>query len=333
MHILVTANFSEDLIDKIRSVSRELEVEQIVLPNNRWPDDQVTEAEIYYANWGIPRLDQAPNLKWVQTHVAGVDYLLEHPVWKSDVLLTSASGVHAVSIAQYVMAQMLAWSNRVPRWIKFQESGQWAKDRWKQFLPTELRGKTLGIIGYGSVGREVARLAKSFNMTILATKRDARRLEDTGYMIPGTGDRNGDLADRIYPPEATRSMVAECDFAVITAPLTSKTRHFVDEEMLRAMKSSAYLINVGRGAVVKEDDLVRALKKGWIAGAGLDVYEQEPLPENSPLWKLENVILSPHVSGFTPEYDARAVDLFTENLRRYLSGEPLLNLVNRERGY
>lgn len=128
-------------------------------------------------------------------------------------------------------------------------------------------------------------------------------------------------------------MVAECDYVVIALPLTETTRHLFDEEIFRAMKSNAFLVNVGRGPIVKEKDLVKALKKGWIAGAGLDVFEAEPLAESSPLWDLENVIISPHVAGFTPSYDERVTDLFVENLRRYLAQEPLLNVVNREEGY
>ena len=128
-------------------------------------------------------------------------------------------------------------------------------------------------------------------------------------------------------------MVTECDYVVITVPLTTKTHHLVNEVMLREMKPSCVLINVGRGAIVNEDDLVKALKKGWIAGAGLDVFETEPLPAESPLWSMDNVILSPHVGGFTPHYDERVTDLFAENLRRYLAGDHLLNQVNRQVEY
>lgn len=158
-------------------------------------------------------------------------------------------------------------------------------------------------------------------------------LRDDGYTIPGTGDPQGELPDRVYPSEATRSMLKECDYVVITLPLTSQTHHLINRDMLKEMKPNAYLINIGRGSIIHEADLIHALKKGWIAGAGLDVFEEEPLPADSPLWQMENVILTPHISGFTPHYDERAVDLFGENLRRYLSGKPLLNLVNREREY
>lgn len=331
-HVLVTASFPERLLDKIRSVSPDVELEQLKVAD-KWPDERTTPAEVIYAMGVLPRPEQAPNLRWVQTHWAGVDHLRDHPVWDSDILLTNASGIHAPNIGQYTMAQILAWANRVPRWLKYQRQAEWPSGRWEKFLPDELRGKTLGIAGYGSIGREVARLAKCFGMRILATKRDARQVEDADYTLTNTGDPAGTLASRIYPGEATRSMVSECDYVVITLPLTEKTRHLFDEEMFKAMKPDAFLVNVGRGEIVKESDLIRALRKGWIAGAGLDVFEQEPLPPDSPLWKMENVIISPHVSGFTGAYDERATDLFAENLRRYLTGQPLLNVVNREAGY
>lgn len=331
--VLVTAQFPEPLMEKLTSVSQEIAVSQYKLPDRKWPADKRTSAEIVYAMSDVPRLDQAPNLRWVQAHSAGVDWLLEHPIWDSDVVVTSASGIHAPNIAQYVMAQMLAWANRVPKWLRLQSQSRWPDDRWDALLPVELRSKTLGIAGYGSIGREIARVATAFGMRVLATKRDARHLEDTGYRITDTGDPTGELPARIYPGEATRSMVSECDYVVITLPLTDATHHLFGEEMLRAMRPHAYLINVGRGSIIDERALVRALKKEWIAGAGLDVFESEPLPSDSPLWELENVIISPHVSGFTPHYDDRATDLFAENLRRYLNGRSLLNVVNREHGY
>lgn len=333
VEVLVTAPFPEHLMDKIRSVSPRVKVQQYALPDGEWPEDRTTSAEVYYAIKDLPRPEQAPNLRWIQTHWAGINHVRSHPIWDSDITVTTASGIHAPNVAEYVMAQLLAWSHRVPRWLHYQRQGEWASQRWEKFVPDELRGKTLGIAGYGSIGREVARLANAFGMRVLATKRDARHLEDGGYSLTSSGDPGGKLAVRIYPGEATRSMVAEADYVVIALPLTEKTRHLFDEEIFRAMKPTAFLVNVGRGPIIKEEDLVKALKKGWIAGAGLDVFEIEPLPEKSPLWKLENVIISPHVAGFTPSYDERATDLFAENLRRYLGQEALLNVVNRDEGY
>jgi phosphoglycerate dehydrogenase-like enzyme len=334
IHVLVTAPFSSQLLDQLRVIApNQVKIEQISLSDSRWPAGKTTQAEVYYAINGVPDIEQAPNLRWVQAHWAGVDHLRDQPIWDSDVQITTASGIHAPNMGQYVFAQILAWAHRVPNWLAHQRKNQWPKDRWRKFVPDELRGRTLGILGYGSIGREVARLGKSFGMRVLASKRDARTLEHEGYTPAGSGDPEGAMADRIYPTEATRSMVAECDYVVITLPLTDKTYQLFDEILFREMKPNCFLVNVGRGAIIKENDLVRALRRGWIAGAGLDVFEVEPLPPDSPLWEMDNVILSPHISGFTPYYDERAVELFAENLRRYLAGEPLLNLVNREAGY
>jgi len=331
--VLISAPFPDPLIARIRSVSTEIEVAQIALEGGKWPADLTTDAEIYYAIQDIPPLELAPNLRWVQGHWAGVDHLRPLPIWNAGVVLTSASGVGATNLGQYVLAQMLFWANRMGQWPKYQQKGEWPTGRWDKFVPQELRGQTLGILGYGSIGREVARLGKGMGMNVLATKRNARQLDDDGYRLLGTGDPNCELCDRIYPTEATRSMIKDCDFVVVTLPLTDSTYHLLDEDMLRGMKPESVLINIGRGGIVNETALAKGLKKGWIKGASLDVFETEPLPAKSPLWKLENLVITPHVSGFTPEYYARMTDLFAENLRRYLAGEPLLNVVNRELGY
>ncbi|MCP4357331.1 MAG: D-2-hydroxyacid dehydrogenase [Chloroflexi bacterium] len=333
MHVVITMPFPASILEKIESSFAGVTVEQVALKDKQWPDDRLTMAEVIYGLTGFPAEAQSPALRWIQMHSAGVDHLRDTAVWSRNIQLTSASGIHASNIAQYVLTQMLTWANRVPTWVRLQTAAQWPQNRWETFLPQELYGKTLGILGYGSIGREVARLAKAFNMQLLVTKRDARHIKDNGYFLPGLGDPEGNLPHRIYPSEATRSMVAECDFVVITLPLTAQTHHLFDEAMFKAMPAYSYLINVGRGGIINESCLVKALKKGWIAGAGLDVFESEPLPQNSPLWKMENVTLTPHISGFTPAYDERATDLFVENLRRYQSDEPLLNLVNRDSGY
>ena len=332
-HVLITAPIPDTLLERIASVSPDLVVERDTLPRDGRPEGLLSEVEIHYTTDRTLPPEQSPRLRWVQGHWAGVNNLVDTPVWNSDVLLTTTSGIHAPNIGQYVVAQLLAWANRVPRWVRVQQGGQWPAGRRDAFLPDELAGRTLGIIGYGSIGREVARLARAFNMTILVTKRDARRVADTGYTLPGFGDPAGELPTRIYPAEALRSVVGQCDYIVITLPLTPRTRHLFDESLFQTMRPNAYVVNVGRGPVIDEQALIKALQRGWIAGAGLDVFEKEPLPEDSPLWGMQNVILTPHVSGMTTQYDERAVDLFIANLRRYLAGETLFNVVDRDAGY
>jgi phosphoglycerate dehydrogenase-like enzyme len=334
LNVLVTMAFSEELLDQIRSVSSDINLSYAPLKKDEpLPKSTVAVAEVLYAWATLPRPEEAPNLQWVQFHSAGIDHVHGHPLLDCDLTVTSTSGIHAVPIGEYVMASILAWSHHVPRMLVYQGRGVWPGGRWEKFAPQELRGATVGIVGYGSIGREVARLADAFGMRVLATKRDPRHVKDTGYRIEGTGDPSGELPARIYPSAAMCSMLHECDFIVVSAPLTEETYHLIDRSALKAMKNSAYLVNVSRGGLVDQVALIEALQKGWIAGAGLDVFETEPLPQDSPLWQMDNVIISPHVAGFTPHYDRRAVELFTINLRRYLEGQTLINVVECQRGY
>jgi phosphoglycerate dehydrogenase-like enzyme len=332
--VLSTMRFTDELLDKLRAVSPRLVVKQRTC-HGAEEVEQVLEdgVEVLYTFYLSADLSRAPDLKWVQLHSAGVDHLLDHPLMKSDILLTTTSGIHATPIAEYVFASILAFNRRVPQMLTYQSRHEWPQGRWNLFARPELRDRTLGIIGYGSIGREVGRIARCFGMRVVATKRSVSQMRDVGYAVQGTGDRKGALLDEAFPPERLSDMLGLCDYVVVTVPLTPETRKLIGEAGLRAMKPSAYLVNISRGETVDEAALIRALQEGWIAGAGLDVFEEEPLPSDSPLYDLENVILSPHVSGFTLRYDERASDLFAENLRRYLTGEPLLNLVDKERGY
>ncbi|MCJ7668680.1 MAG: D-2-hydroxyacid dehydrogenase [Anaerolineae bacterium] len=274
----------------------------------------------------------APRLKWIQLISAGLDRFVGHPIMESDIIITTASGIHATPIAEYVLASILAFSRRFRDIWQLQVRREWPEDRWQSLRGEELRGKTVGILGYWSIGREVGRLCKAFGMRVLATD-SAQEREDRGYRPPGTGDPKGMLLDSFFPPSQLREMLKGCDFFVVAVPLTLETEGMVGREELKAMKRSAYLVNISRGQVVDEEALIEALKEGWIGGAGLDVFAQEPLPPESELWGLDNVILSPHISANTPHYQERFTALVCENLRRYLAGEELLNMVDKKRGY
>jgi phosphoglycerate dehydrogenase-like enzyme len=214
-----------------------------------------------------------------------------------------------------------------------QDHAEWPKGKWNLLLGTELRGKTLGVVGYGSIGREVGRIAtRGFAMRVLALTRGGDK-RDRGYHEPGVGDPDGTLPDAWFTRAQLLDLLAQSDFVLIATPLTDETRGMIGARELRAMKPTAFLVNIARGGIVDEAALVRALKENWLAGVGLDVFEKEPLPADSELWKLENALISPHVSGATRHYDERAEELFCENLRRYLRGEYLLNLVDITKGY
>lgn len=334
INVLVTMPFPQPLIDKLSRVSSTLVVTQREARTAEEIADVVGEVEVIYAWEAIPLPENASKLRWVQLHSAGADAILQHPLYlQSDVIFTTANGIHAIPMAEYVMAQILAFAHHLPRMFEDKLNATWTQGRWNRYVPSELHGATFGVVGYGSIGRHVARLAQAFGMRVLAIKRDVRHLAGERYIVPGVGDPEGDLPDRIYPPQALHSFLSECDYVVLTVPLTSQTRHLVDAAALAAMKPGGVLINISRGDVVDEPALVAALEQGKIGGAALDVFAEEPLPEDHPLWKLPNVIISPHVGGFTPHYDDRATDIFAENLRRYVGGEPLLNVVNRDREY
>jgi phosphoglycerate dehydrogenase-like enzyme len=331
-NVLVTTGFGEALLERIRAVSPELRVTRAEAGRADYSD-----VEVLYA-MSLPRdAARAPRLRWVQLHMAGPDSIHDHPLYTdSPAALTTTSGVHAGTIAEYAITALLALAHRVPRMVEWKGRGSWPPDeqRWPLFVPTEVRGATLGLVGYGSIGRELARIGKSaFAMTVLACKRDPALRRDPGYCRPGTGDPEGLLPDEWFGADGLHEVLGRSDVVVMCAPLTRETRHLFDARAFGAMKRSAYFINVGRGGSVDEPALVQALKDGRIAGAAIDVFAQEPPPKNHPLYALDNVIVSPHVSGFLPTYDERCTDLFVENLRRYLTGRPLLNLVDRATGY
>jgi len=335
IHVLVTLPFEAELIETLRNVSPQLVITQKTASSADELGDAITNANILYAWTAVPNPHDAPNLRWIQFHNAGIDRLLDHPVYaESDIALTTASGIHSIQMAEYTFSQILAFGHHLPEMFEDKLASQWSENRWGRYKPTELYESTLGIVGYGSIGRQIAHIAQAFGMKILALKRDLRHLE-LEQSIPelNTADADGSIPDRIYPPEALHSMLSECDYVVLTVPLTPKTHHLIDMPALKAMKSTAVLINVARGPVIDEPALIEALRTGIIGGAGLDVFWEEPLPQESPLWKLPNVILSPHISGFSPHYDRRAVNLFAENLRRFIAGEPLLNQVSRSLHY
>lgn len=337
--VLMTLRFSKDLVDRVRAVSPRLVVVQKSVKEN-WDGMDTRDffdgdEEILYGFMPPRDLSVAPKLKWVQLHSAGINHLLnsQHPILQSNIKVTTSSGIHAVPIGEFAITLMLALTRHVQRMVHMQDSGVWTTERWETFLGGELRGATLGIVGYGSIGRHAARIAKhGFGMRVLAMSRGGDK-RDPGYCENGVGDPDGSLPDAWFTRAQLLDLLAQSDFVLIGTPLTEETRNLIDERELRAMKSTAFIVNIARGGIINEPALIRALKENWIAGAGLDVFEKEPLPADSELWKLENAIIAPHVSGATPHYDSRATDLFCENIRRYMRGEELLNLVNTAKGY
>jgi D-2-hydroxyacid dehydrogenase (NADP+) len=258
---------------------------------------------------------RAPKLKWIQLTSAGVDRFLNPELVNSNVVLTNVSGIHSTPIGEFVMEMMLMFVKKAPECFEMKQ-----KHEWQRFTPAVLRGKTVGIIGLGSIGQEVARLAKAFGMKVIATRRTAK----TG------GARN---VDTLYLSAQLPKLLGESDFVVLSLPLTKETTKLIGSTELHMIKPTAYLINIGRGPIIDEPALVQALEEKLIAGAGLDVFATEPLPKDSRIWELPNVIYSPHVSGGMEDYMERVTEVFCRNLRRYLEGKRFLNTVNKKSGY
>jgi phosphoglycerate dehydrogenase-like enzyme len=330
--VVVAMDFSDKIMDQLRRISPKYEIVRCFpeVSDAAWSD-----AEVLYTLRTLPDPVQVPRLRWIQFHSAGLDKVIDHPIVQAeDVEVTSASGIHATHMAEYCLGMMLAFAYKLPDMERYKTKTQWPENQYQIFRPVGLRGTTLGIVGYGSIGRELARMAAALGMIVLATKRDVMHPEDeTGYVVEGTGDPEGEIPERLYPADALASMAKDCDYLVVTAPLTASTRHSVNEDVFSAMKKTAFLVNVGRGGVVDEAALISALAAETIAGAALDVFEEEPLPATSPLWNLDNVIISPHVSGNHVQYHENVAALFAENLRRYVEKRPLLNILDRSRGY
>ncbi len=335
IEVLITMPFHESLLARLNEISPRLKitVQKASRPEDI-PPDLWARIEILYTNRVIPAVEQVPRLRWIQFHWAGVDHIVNNPLLtNTGVVATTLSGAAASQMAEYIVMMLLSLGHRLHDMITFQKRNEWAHDRWERFSPLELRGSTIGIVGYGSIGRQTARLLQPFGATILASKRDAMHPEDYDYIPPGMGDPGGDLVHRIYPAEALRSMLKECDFIVVTLPKTPATHNLIKAEELAVCKPTAYLVDVSRGGIIDHGALYTALKDRKIAGAALDVYPEEPLPNESPLWKLPNVILTPHISGNTPNYDERATEMFAANLQRFIAGLPLYNRIDIGRGY
>lgn len=270
--------------------------------------------------WGLSRLGfqevvrDTPRLRWIHTISTGVNHVLFPFLVESDIVLTNARGVYDGSVAEMVLAYMLEVVKELSAFRNLQ-----AERRWQKAFLQELDGLTVGIVGFGGIGQRVAQLARPFGMRIVATKR--------------CPEHGSELADEILPDDRLADLMAQSDFVVVALPLTDQTYHLINAQALAHAKPGAWLINVARGAIIDEPALVQALQKGQLGGACLDVFEDEPLPEDNPLWDLPNAIITPHTSGLSPRLYARSADLFLTNLGRYVAGEPLLNVVDKTAGY
>lgn len=292
------------------------------LPTYEHLEDEIGDTDIF-VGWSLKpeQFALAKKLKWIHSTAAGVGQLMYPALRESDVVLTNASGVHTVPMAEHILGMLVALARRFHTAFRYQLQSHWAQQEiWDdQLRPRELRGQVLLIVGFGAIGREVARRVKPLGMKIWAVTRS------------GQGDTS--LADRFLPATALNEVLHEADYVVLAAPETPETRHLIGAAQLQAMKPTAFLINVARGSLVDESALIETLRRHAIAGAALDVAEQEPLPSDSPFWTLDNVFITPHISAVSEYLWDRQTELLLDNLERWFSGRELGNVVDKERGY
>ncbi|MEH7307710.1 D-2-hydroxyacid dehydrogenase [Neobacillus drentensis] len=315
--MVITRDIDQHYITQIKDIIPDWQL--IVGKDKHIWQEHVMDAEII-AGWskGLKEycLDPHSKLKWLQSWSAGVDYMPLEEMKARNIYLTSANGVHAYPISETIFGLMLGLTRKINTYIKNQQKKTWHHANMGQ----EIHEKTIGIIGVGTIGKETAKIAKAFGMNVLGFRHSGKPV---------------DFVEEMYTPDQLDQMLPKCDYVVVTLPLTKETNHLFGAEQFMQMKSSAFFINIGRGEIVVEADLIQALMEGTIAGAGLDVFETEPLSTDSPFWEMENVIVTPHTSGSTEHYNQRVIEnILIPNLRAYLSEKvPPINLVNFSKGY
>ncbi|MGI6662726.1 MAG: D-2-hydroxyacid dehydrogenase [Bacillota bacterium] len=279
-------------------------------------EDLVNEAEVLYGFPDIPMsvIARSKTLRLMHVQSTGVDRFAPALI-DSPIILTNSRGVHAKPVAEHAVALMMALSYNFRAHTKMQEGRS-----WKAPGIDRLEGKVAGLLGLGAIGEEIARKCKAFDMEVIGIRRDVSR------PVP-------ESVDRVYGMDEMTRVMAESDYVLCSLPLTRETASCVRYEHFAAMKPTAFFINVGRGPVVNEAGLIRALREGKLKGAGLDVFDTEPLPPESPLWKMENVVITPHTGGKSPENRKRSLAILVENLRRLRDGKPLINVVDKALGY
>ncbi len=323
-------------------------IEVVRLDDYKRVDREILDTDILMS-WSITpeQVRAAKKLRWIHSPAAAVHRLMIPQLIESDITVTSARGVHGPVVAEHVMALVLALAKRLPSAMRYQAEKKWAQTLlWNERpRPREIAGATLGLVGVGSIGSEVARLASAMGMRVIAvrqnlTTKDTKEHEGRQHLTTGETEEHGGK-QKVPRLGLTSSLemtnieaiLSQADYVVLAAPVTPQTRGMINAQRLAAMKPDAYLINVARGALIDEPALLSALREGRIGGAALDVFEEEPLPAESPFWEMENVLITPHSAALTDRLWDRHFDLLSNNLRRFMAGEALLGVVDKTRGY
>jgi phosphoglycerate dehydrogenase-like enzyme len=287
-------------------------------------EEHIRDAEIFFG-WSLrgEQVRAAKKLRWIHSTAAAVHQLMSPELCASDIIVTNARSVHGAVVAEHAIALMFALAKCLPAAVRYQQQRVWAQEQisYQHPHPSELAGSTLGLVGYGAIGSEVARSAAALGMRVLVVRQHPQRESGMGHEI------------ETFDPDRLDEVISQSDFLVLAAPHTDTTRRLINAERLARMKPTAYVVNVARGALIDEAALTDALRNHRIGGAALDVFDHEPLPADSPLWELDNLLITPHTAATSDKMWERHYALIKENLRRYLAGEPLLGLVDKRVGY
>jgi D-2-hydroxyacid dehydrogenase (NADP+) len=298
------------------------EVNVVNLPDYNRLDEEIVDAEIVIA-WSIRReqIATAKKLRWIHSPAAAVNQLMFPELVNSEIVLTNAREVHGPVVAEHVIALILALAKKIPGLVRLQAKHVWGQQILWDETPRvrEVAGATVGVVGLGSIGRPVVNSAKALGMRVIAVREHP--------------EKGSEGADAVFAPAQIDEIFRQADYIVLAAPVTASTTAIANAERLALMKPDACLINVGRGPLVDEPALAAALREKRIGGAALDVFPTEPLPEDSPLWDVPNLLVTPHTAALTDKLWERHYTLFSGNLRRYLTGQPLLSIVDKRKGY
>lgn len=314
-NILFLSKINEKYLDEIKRVAHSFEV--VYAGSEDEAQKYISDTEIivsFDADFFTSLINRAPKLKWVHLLSAGADTLPFDMLVEKNILLTNSKDVHKHQISQHVVGYMLMFERSLNVFIKNQMKKIWDRS----VKVSELTGKTALIIGVGSIGEEIARILREFGMIVLGVRKSGKPSE---------------YVDKMYKTDEICDAISASDYVISALPLTDETYHLIGEKQFSYMKSTSYFINIGRGKVVDQKALINALKNGAIKGAALDVFEEEPLPGDSPLWEMDNVIITPHMAGITPLYMQRAMEILKYNLNSYINGLELKNIVDLNKHY
>jgi phosphoglycerate dehydrogenase-like enzyme len=313
--VLITHRIGRSQLEKIKSKLNDLAI-IIFDPERERINEFIGDIEIIFGDISREYVLKAEKLRWIHIGYAGVDMILYPEIVNSDIIVTCSKGIHHFHMTEFLFGMILTLTRKFSKIYENQKRKFWDKRVAREF--ELLNGKTMGILGLGNIGRQIAKVSKSFGMYVIGMKRTMSSVENV---------------DEVVTRENLEHLLRNSDFIVAVLPLTEETYHLIGEKEFNAMERKPYFFNIGRGAVVDEKALINALKEGKIRGAGLDVFEEEPLPQDSPLWEMENVLITPHIAGLFPGYWEEPTNLFIENFKRYINGEKLLNVVDKVAGY